>query len=209
MRFMNQKRKENKMRKIKSIVFHQGYEQYKMTIGKLFITIRKTMAVTRSEFDARWLRERFYDVRKEGDLIFFKGQAFLMLNIAQSMKSTLIEKDGRFYLSKDGVLDENMRIHALAPDEEDPQFESIVKVENGLSVTISNGMRNIYARNRKKKKLHKRVFMDAVMEGKHWMRLQQFMIVNAYLMRAILDLLERDGETGYYFDLSKVKQKID
>lgn len=197
------------MRKIKSIVFHQGYEQYKMTIGKLFITIRKTMAVTRSEFDARWLRERFYDVRKEGDLIFFKGQAFLMLNIAQSMKSTLIEKDGRFYLSKDGVLDEKMRIHAIIPDGEDPQFESIVKIENGLSVTISNGMRNIPARNRKKKKLYKRVFADAVMESKHRMRLQQFMIVNAYLMRAILDLLEGDSETGYYFDFSKVKHKID
>ena len=60
------------MRKIKSIVFHQGYEQCKMTIGKLFITIRKTMAVPKSEFDARWLRERFYNVRKKGDLIFFK-----------------------------------------------------------------------------------------------------------------------------------------
>lgn len=197
------------MKKVKSIVLDYGDEHYKVTIERSFMTIRKNTVVPKNEIDVKWLRKRFYNVRKIGSLVFFKGEAFLMLKIAESMKSTLIEKNGRFYLSKDGVLDENMRIHALAPDEEDPQFESIVKVENGLSVTISNGMRNIYARNRKKKKLHKRVFMDAVMEGKHWMRLQQFMIVNAYLMRAILDLLERDGETGYYFDLSKVKQKID
>ena len=197
------------MKKVKSIVLDYGDEHYKVTIERSFITIRNNTVVPKNEIDVKWLRKRFYNVRKIGNLIFFKGQAFLMLNIAESMKSTLIEKDGRFYLSKDGVLDEKMRIRALIPYGEDPQFESIVKIENGLSVTISNGMRNIPARNRKKKKLYKRVFADAVMESKHRMRLQQFMIVNAYLMRAILDLLEGDSETGYYFDLSKVKHKID
>lgn len=193
------------MKRVKSIVLDYGDEHYKVTIERSFMTIRKNTVVSKNEIDVKWLRKRFYNVRKIGSLVFFKGQAFLMLNIAESMRSTLIEKDGRFYLSKDGVLDEKMRIHALIPDAENPQFESIVKIENGLSVTISNGMRNIPARNRKKKKLYKRVFMDAVMEDKHWMRLQQFMIMNAYLMRAILDLLEGDSETGYYFDLSKVK----
>lgn len=193
------------MKKVKSIVLDYGDKHYKVTIERSFMTIRKNTVVPKKEIDVKWLRKRFYNVRKIGSLVFFKGQAFLMLNIAESMKSTLIEKGGRFYLSKDGVLDEKMRIHALIPDEEDPQFESIVKIENGLSVTISNGMRYILARNRKKKKLYKRVFMDAVMEGKHRMRLQQFMTMNAYLMRAILYLLEGDSETGYYFDLSKVK----
>lgn len=193
------------MRKTKSIVFHQGYEQYKMTIGKLFITIRKTMAVPRSEFDARWLRERFYDVRKEGDLIFFKGQAIFMLNVAEAMKSYLVEKDGRFYLSKDGVFNEKMRIHVLIPDAENPRFESVVRIDNGLCVTIANGIRDISVRNRKQKKLFKRVFFNAVMENKRKIRLQQFMTVNAELMRTMLDILEGNIKTGYYFDLSKVK----
>ena len=195
------------MRKIKSIVFHQGYEQYKMTIGKLFITIRKTMAVPRSEFDARWLGERFYDVRKEGDLIFFKGQAIFMLNIAESMKSSLVEKDGRFYLSKDGVFNEKMRIHVLIPDAENPRFESVVRIDNGLCVTIANGIRDTSVRNRKQKKLFKRIFFNAVMENKRKIRLQQFMTINAELMRTMLDMLEGNIETGYYFDLSKVKFK--
>ena len=195
------------MRKIKSIVFHQGYEQYKMTIGKLFITIRKTMAVPRSEFDARWLRERFYDVRKEGDLIFFKSQAIFMLNIAESMKSSLVEKDGRFYLSKDGVFNEKMRIHVLIPDAENPRFESVVRIDNGLCVTIANGIRDTSVRNRKQKKLFKRIFFNAVMENKRKIRLQQFMTINAELMRTMLDMLEGNIETGYYFDLSKVKFK--
>ena len=196
------------MRKIKSIVFHQGYEQYKMTIGKLFITIRKTMAVPRSEFDAKWLRERFYNVRKKGDLIFFKGQAIFMLNIAESMKSSLVEKDGRFYPSKDGVFNEKMRIHVLIPDAENPRFESVVRIEeNGLCVTIANGIRDTSVRNRKQKKLFKRVFFNAVMENKRKIRLQQFMTINAELMRTMLDMLEGNIETGYYFDLSKVKFK--
>lgn len=195
------------MRKIKSIVFHQGYEQYKMTVGKLFITIRKTMAVPKSEFDARWLRERFYNVRKKGDLIFFKSQAIFMLNIAESMKSSLVEKDGRFYLSKDGVFNEKMRIHVLIPDAENPRFESVVRVDNGLCVTIANGIRDTSVRNRKQKKLFKRVFFNAVMENKRKIRLQQFMTVNAELMRTMLDMLEGNIETGYYFDLSKVKIK--
>ena len=195
------------MRKIKSIVFHQGYEQYKMTIGKLFITIRKTMAVPRSEFDARWLRERFYDVRKEGDLIFFKGQAIFMLNVAEAMKSSLVEKDGIFYLSKDGVFNEKMRIHVLIPDAENPRFESVVRIDNGLCVTIANGIRDTSVRNRKQKKLFKRVFFNAVMETKRKIRLQQFMTINAELMRTMLDMLEGNIETGYYFDLSKVKFK--
>ena len=195
------------MRKIKSIVFHQGYEQYKMTIGKLFITIRKTMAVPKSEFDARWLRERFYNVRKKGDLIFFKSQAIFMLNIAESMKSSLVEKDGRFYLSKDGVFNEKMRIHVLIPDAENPRFESVVRIDNGLCVTIANGIRDTSVRNRKQKKLFKRVFFNAVMENKRKIRLQQFMTINAELMRTMLDMLEGNIETGYYFDLSKVKFK--
>ena len=195
------------MRKIKSIVFHQGYEQYKMTIGKLFITIRKTMTVPRSEFDARWLRERFYNVRKKGDLIFFKGQAIFMLNVAEAMKSYLVEKDGRFYLSKDGVFNEKMRIHVLIPDAENPRFESVVRIDNGLCVTIANGIRDISVRNRKQKKLFKRVFFNAVMENKRKIRLQQFMTVNAELMRTMLDILEGNIKTGYYFDLSKVKFK--
>ena len=195
------------MRKIKSIVFHQGYEQYKMTIGKLFITIRKTMAVPRSEFDARWLRERFYNVRKKGDLIFFKSQAIFMLNIAESMKSSLVEKDGRFYPSKDGVFNEKMRIHVLIPDAENPRFESVVRIDNGLCVTIANGIRDTSVRNRKQKKLFKRVFFNAVMENKRKIRLQQFMTINAELMRTMLDMLEGNIETGYYFDLSKVKIK--
>lgn len=195
------------MRKIKSIVFHQGYEQYKMTVGKLFITIRKTMAVPNSEFDARWLRERFYNVRKKGDLIFFKSQAIFMLNIAESMKSSLVEKDGRFYLSKDGVFNEKMRIHVLIPDAENPLFESVVRIDNGLCVTIANGIRDTSVRNRKQKKLFKRVFFNAVMENKRKIRLQQFMTVNAELMRTMLDMLEGNIETGYYFDLSKVKIK--
>ena len=195
------------MRKIKSIVFHQGYEQYKMTIGKLFITIRKTMAVPRSEFDARWLRERFYNVRKKRDLIFFKSQAIFMLNIAESMKSSLVEKDGRFYLSKDGVFNEKMRIHVLIPDAENPRFESVVRIDNGLCVTIANGIRDTSVRNRKQKKLFKRVFFNAVMENKRKIRLQQFMTINAELMRTMLDMLEGNIETGYYFDLSKVKFK--
>lgn len=195
------------MRKIKSIVFHQGYEQYKMTIGKLFITIRKTMAVPRSEFDARWLRERFYNVRKKGDLIFFKSQAIFMLNIAESMKSSLVEKDGRFYLSKDGVFNEKMRIHVLIPDAENPRFESVVRIDNGLCVTIANGIRDTSVRNRKQKKLFKRVFFNAVMENKRKIRLQQFMTINAELMRTMLDMMEGNIETGYYFDLSKVKIK--
>ena len=195
------------MRKTKSIVFHQGYEQYKMTIGKLFITIRKTMAVPKSEFDARWLRERFYNVRKKGDLIFFKSQAIFMLNIAESMKSSLVEKDGRFYLSKDGVFNEKMRIHVLIPDAENPRFESVVRIDNGLCVTIANGIRDTSVRNRKQKKLFKRVFFNAVMENKRKIRLQQFMTINAELMRTMLDMLEGNIETGYYFDLSKVKFK--
>lgn len=195
------------MRKIKSIVFHQGYEQYKMTVGKLFITIRKTMAVPRSEFDAKWLRERFYNVRKKGDLIFFKSQAIFMLNIAESMKSSLVEKDGRFYLSKDGVFNEKMRIHVLIPDAENPRFESVIRIANRLCVTIANGIRDISVRNRKQKKLFKRVFFKAVMENKRKIRLQQFMTVNAELMRTMLDMLEGNIETGYYFDLSKVKIK--
>ena len=195
------------MRKTKSIVFHQGYEQYKMTIGKLFITIRKTMAVPKSEFDARWLRERFYNVRKKGDLIFFKSQAIFMLNIAESMKSSLVEKDGRFYLSKDGVFNEKMRIHVLIPDAENPRFESVVRIDNGLCVTIANGIRDTSVRNRKQKKLFKRVFFNAVMENKRKIRLQQFMTINAELMRTMLDMLEGNIETGYYFDLSKVKIK--
>ena len=193
------------MRKIKSIVFHQGYEQYKMTVGKLFITIRKTMAVPKSELDARWLRERFYNVRKKGDLIFFKSQAIFMLNIAESMKSSLVEKDGRFYLSKDGVFNEKMRIHVLIPDAENPRFESVIRIDNGLCVTIANGIRDTSVRNRKQKKLFKRVFFNAVMENKRKIRLQQFMTVNAELMRTMLDMLEGNIETGYYFDLSKVK----
>ena len=196
------------MRKIKSIVFHQGYDQYKMTIGKLFITIRKTMAVPKSEFDARWLRERFYNVRKKGDLIFFKSQAIFMLNIAESMKSSLVEKDGRFYLSKDGVFNEKMRIHVLIPDAENPRFESVVRIEeNGLCVTIANGIRDTSVRNRKQKKLFKRVFFNAVMENKRKIRLQQFMTINAELMRTMLDMLEGNIKTGFYFDLSKVKIK--
>ena len=195
------------MRKIKSIVFHQGYEQYKMTIGKLFITIRKTMAVPKSEFDARWLRERFYNVRKKGDLIFFKSQAIFMLNIAESMKSSLVEKDGRFYLSKDGVFNEKMRIHVLIPDAENPRFESVVRIDNGLCVTIANGIRDTSVRNRKQKKLFKRVFFNAVMENKRKIQLQRFMTINAELMRTMLDMLEGNIETGYYFDLSKVKIK--
>ena len=196
------------MRKIKSIVFHQGYEQYKMTIGKLFITIRKTMAVPRSEFDAKWLRERFYNVRKKGDLIFFKGQAIFMLNIAESMKSSLVEKDGIFYLSKDGVFNEKMRIHVLIPDAENPRFESVVRIEeNGLCVTIANGIRDTSVRNRKQKKLFKRVFFNAVMETKRKIRLQQFMTINAELIRTMLDMLAGNIKTGFYFDLSKVKFK--
>ena len=195
------------MRKTKSIVFHQGYEQYKMTIGKLFITIRKTMAVPKSEFEARWLRERFYNVRKKGDLIFFKSQAIFMLNIAESMKSSLVEKDGRFYLSKDGVFNEKMRIHVLIPDAENPRFESVVRIDNGLCVTIANGIRDTSVRNRKQKKLFKRIFFNAVMENKRKIRLQQFMTINAELMRTMLDMLEGNIETGYYFDLSKVKFK--
>lgn len=195
------------MRKIKSIVFHQGYEHYKMTIGKLFITIRKTMAVPKSELDARWLRERFYNVRKKGDLIFFKSQAIFMLNIAESMKSSLVEKNGRFYLSKDGVFNEKMRIHVLIPDAENPRFESVVRVDNGLCATIANGIRDTSVRNRKQKKLFKRVFFNAAMENKRKIRLQQFMTVNAELMRTMLDMLEGDIKTGYYFDLSKVKFK--
>ena len=195
------------MRKTKSIVFHQGYEQYKMTIGKLFITIRKTMAVPKSEFDARWLRERFYNVRKKGDLIFFKGQAIFMLNVAEAMKSSLVEKDGRFYLSKDGVFNEKMRIHVLIPDAENPRFESVVRIDNGLCVTIANGIRDTSVRNRRQKKLFKRVFFNAVMENKRKIRLQQFMTINAELMRTMLDMLEGNIKTGFYFDLSKVKIK--
>lgn len=195
------------MRKTKSIVFHQGYEQYKMTIGKLFITIRKTMAVPRSDFDVRWLRELFYNVRKKGDLIFFKSQAIFMLNIAESMKSSLVEKDGRFYLSKDGVFNEKMRIHVLIPDAENPRFESVVRIDNGLCVTIANGIRDTSVRNRRQKKLFKRVFLNAVMENKRKIKLQQFMTINAELMRTMLDMLEGNIETGYYFDLSKVKFK--
>ena len=195
------------MRKIKSIVFHQGYDQYKMTVGKLFITIRKTMAVPRSEFDARWLRERFYDVRKEGDLIFFKGQAIFMLNVAEAMKSYLVEKDGIFYLSKDGELSEWKNIRMTFPDKENPRFESVIRIANRLCVTIANGIRDISVRNRKQKKLFKRVFFNAVMENKRKIRLQQFMTVNAELMRTMLDMLEGNIKTGYYFDLSKVKFK--
>ena len=53
----------------------------------------------------------------------------------------------------------------------------------------------------------KRVFFNAVMENKRKIRLQQFMTVNAELMRTMLDMLEGNIETGYYFDLSKVKFK--
>ena len=45
------------------------------------------------------------------------------------------------------------------------------------------------------------------MENKRKIRLQQFMTVNAELMRTMLDMLEGNIETGYYFDLSKVKIK--
>ena len=165
------------------------------------------MAVPRSEFDAKWLRERFYNVRKKGDLIFFKSQAIFMLNIAESMKSSLVEKDGRFYLSKDGVFNEKMRIHVLIPDAENPRFESVVRIANRLCVTIANGIRDTSVRNRKQKKLFKRVFFNAVMENKRKIRLQQFMTINAELMRTMLDMLEGNIETGYYFDLSKVKIK--
>ena len=195
------------MRKTKSIVFHQGYEKCKMTIGKLFITIRKTMAVPKSEFDARWLRERFYNVRKKGDLIFFKSQAIFMLNVAEAMKSYLVEKDGIFYLSKDGELSEWKNIRMTFPDKENPRFESVIRIANRLCVTIANGIRDISVRNRKQKKLFKRVFFNAVMENKRKIRLQQFMTINAELMRTMLDMLEGNIETGYYFDLSKVKIK--
>ena len=158
------------MRKIKSIVFHQGCEQYKMTIGKLFITIRKTMAVPKSEFDARWLRERFYNVRKKGDLIFFKSQAIFMLNVAEAMKSYLVEKDGIFYLSKDGKLSEWKNIRMTFPDKENPRFESVIRIANRLCVTIANRIRDISVRNRKQKKLFKRVFFNAVMENKRKIR---------------------------------------
>ena len=195
------------MRKTKSIVFHQGYEQCKMTIGKLFITIRKTMAVPKSEFDARWLRERFYNVRKKGDLIFFKSQAIFMLNVAEAMKSYLVEKDGIFYLSKDGELSEWKNIRMTFPDKENPRFESVIRIANRLCVTIANGIRDISVRNRKQKKLFKRVFFNAVMENKRKIRLQQFMTINAELMRTMLDMLEGNIKTGFYFDLSKGKIK--
>lgn len=197
------------MRKIKSIVFHQGCEQYKMTIGKLFITIRKTMAVPKSEFDAKWLRERFYNVRKKGDLIFFKGQAIFMLNIAETMKSCLVEKDGSFHLSREGEIGEWKSVRMILPDKENPGFESVVRIENESCITIANGICDTPVRNRKQKKLFKRVFFNAVMENKRKIILQQFMTVNAELMRTMLDMLEGNIESGYYFDLSKVKHKID
>ena len=123
------------------------------------------------------------------------------------MKSSLVEKDGRFYLSKDGVFNEKMRIHVLIPDAENPRFESVVRIDNGLCVTIANGIRDTSVRNRKQKKLFKRVFFNAVMETKRKIRLQQFMTINAELMRTMLDMLEGNIKTGFYFDLSKAKFK--
>lgn len=192
------------MVKVKMLELERGDDSFRMSIQESCILIEKTTKVPKRFVEAKYAKKYFYDVHKVGSMIQCKSQAVLMMVMAQQLRSLLIEKDGRFYLSSDGSLDERATLRLYIPDEEYPEAMSEVTITDGVALFIRTEISRMFVNNRKMKKQYKRLFWMTSMRGKHRMFLRQVVAMNAAVLRLMLDLLEGDFENGFYFNLSKL-----
>ena len=195
------------MNLVKKIILDHYATHFKATIGDTFIAVRKTEIVPKSHVNIKWMREHFYSVRKIGKNVKFKTQCMVSMKLIEALRDMLIEKDGEFVFDGKGNQPDGTRIHIAWPDWDNPRFECLATISNSMVLHIYQQFNGMPVKGRKHKKFYKRFMFHYKQAGRGNCIVTQSLIINAYVMQRIIELLVGDGENGYYFDYDKVEQE--